>query len=508
MWQLLSSSGLMWLVAAVVLSSQLCGTVGQDGSNNVLLLQLDTPSQNVSSVPPYTAYFNGTVTAPANNTDVLYGFVGLFSGANIVIIPNTQASYLKDLPPLSPGESYSGLLLTVVFPPYLVNLFSTNVWSDDLQLVWGTVDDIRQHTGSVKVQWQLMVVPSTPLLQDTLLLQFDDIDRFVTSQAPYLEYYNGTISAPATNSDTLYLFGSFVGPYPQSPSLVTTFAAIPPLSPGESYSGLLLTLQYPNTYGFFQSSYVVLFGTANDASTPNGSVSAFFNLVVNPATAVLGDPMFVGLRGQRYQVHGLDGAVYNLISDQLVQVNSRFTYLESGECLRDALTNAPLFTCWTHRGSYLSALAVRTSGGGSVVLSSGAARDGFASVSVSVNADNSGWLLSIGESATLPVVDGSSVYECTVTFTDLRTVHIARAGLYSLTVENSDHFLNILQLRVHDMDRLTQHVQSHGLLGQSWNEHTKGLDVPAVAGYVDDYVEASGDLLGCHFVNNKFDDCD
>ena len=43
-----------------------------------------------------------------------------------------------------------------------------------------------------------MVVPSTPLLQDTLLLQFDDIDRFVTSQAPYLEYYNGTISAPAT----------------------------------------------------------------------------------------------------------------------------------------------------------------------------------------------------------------------------------------------------------------------------------------------------------------------
>ena len=313
---------------------------------------------------------------------------------------------------------------------------------------------------------------------------------------------------PCHHSETLYLFGSFVGPYPQSPSLVTTFAAIPPLSPGESYSGLLLTLQYPNTYGFFQSSYVVLFGTANDASTPNGSVSAFFNLVVNPATAVLGDPMFVGLRGQRYQVHGLDGAVYNLISDQLVQVNSRFTYLESGECLRDALTNAPLFTCWTHRGSYLSALAVRTSGGGSVVLSSGAARDGFASVSVSVNADNSGWLLSIGESATLPVVDGSSVYECTVTFTDLRTVHIARAGLYSLTVENSDHFLNILQLRVHDMDRLTQHVQSHGLLGQSWNEHTKGLDVPAVAGYVDDYVEASGDLLGCHFVNNKFDDCD
>jgi len=49
--------------------------------------------------------------------------------------------------------------------------------------------------------------------------------------------------------------------------------------------------------------------------------------------SVQGDPEFVGLRGQRYQVHGIDGAVYNLISDSLSQVNSRFIYInEKGDC--------------------------------------------------------------------------------------------------------------------------------------------------------------------------------
>ena len=42
---------------------------------------------------------------------------------------------------------------------------------------------------------------------------------------------------------------------------------------------------------------------------------------------VVGDPFFVGLLGQQYQVHGIDGAVYSLISLQYMQLNSRFSFL-------------------------------------------------------------------------------------------------------------------------------------------------------------------------------------
>ena len=56
-----------------------------------------------------------------------------------------------------------------------------------------------------------------------------------------------------------------------------------------------------------------------------------FNIINTPTAltppGVRGDPMFAGLRGQQYQVHGMDRAVYNLISDQYTQVNSRFVFL-------------------------------------------------------------------------------------------------------------------------------------------------------------------------------------
>ena len=45
------------------------------------------------------------------------------------------------------------------------------------------------------------------------------------------------------------------------------------------------------------------------------------------AATVSGDPSFCGLRGQLFQVHGLDGGVYNLISDAAFNLNSRFTFL-------------------------------------------------------------------------------------------------------------------------------------------------------------------------------------
>ena len=208
------------------------------------------------------------------------------------------------------------------------------------------------------------------------------------------------------------------------------------------------------------------------------------------AGSVLGDPQFIGLRGQSYQVHGVDNTVYNLISDATMQLNARFTYLDQGECLRGA-DGLPLFTCWTHSGSYLQSLALQTAGGEQVELVSGSARTGFALVRVGNES------LTVGDFRA-----GSN--GLTVTFTDIRTVRITGAGLYSLTAQNSDAFVNIVSLEVASIPRLTKEVRSHGLIGQTWKRDTHGAEVKDVEGFVDDYAESANDLFGCDFVYNKF----
>ena len=235
--------------------------------------------------------------------------------------------------------------------------------------------------------------------------------------------------------------------------------------------------------------YVTTVNASSDDIGSGGEVAA--------AASVVGDPQFVGLLGQSYQVHGIDGAVYNLISDVQVQVNARFTFIDQGQCLRDASDNL-LFICWSHPGSYLSQLAVHTAAGDSVVVSAGAAEHGFSSVAVN------GVTMEIGEMTSLHRA-ALNLTALTITYTNLRTLTVANAGLYTLTIQNSDHFLNILQLEVASMRRLRDVVQSHGLLGQTWRLRRDGKEVRVVEGVVDDYVVSEGGVLGCDFVYNKFD---
>ena len=92
-----------------------------------------------------------------------------------------------------------------------------------------------------------------------------------------------------------------------------------------------------------------------------------------------------------------------------------------------------------------------------------------------------------------------------MSYDGVRSVRIVHAGLYSLVVENSDGFLNILSLSVSSLHALSSRVRSHGLIGQTWRAaaEVKGSEVREVEGFVDDYAEASGDMLGCDFVFNK-----
>ena len=100
---------------------------------------------------------------------------------------------------------------------------------------------------------------------------------------------------------------------------------------------------HPGSFRFF-----VLWRDVSDCRS--NAVSIFFT-----NTAVLGDPQFVGLRGQSYQVHGMDGAIYNLISDKNLQVNSRFVFLTEGQCpIIDGVVDT---NCWSHPGSYIGEMS-------------------------------------------------------------------------------------------------------------------------------------------------------
>ena len=237
--------------------------------------------------------------------------------------------------------------------------------------------------------------------------------------------------------------------------------------------------------------------------TEEAPVAALNCIPPPPNSSMMGDPQFVGLLGQSYQVHGIDGEIYNLISDRLLQVNARFTFLSSGGCDRDAVTGEPLYICFSHPGSYVTAIGLRTAAGDTVEMSVGGEMQGFHALLVNgrsvptSTADAAHWPITLSSAdSTLPSL--------TVSRVNGRTLTIAHAGLYTLTVQSSDSFLNIIGLQVGSMSRLAQSEQSHGLIGQTWQLRTDGVEVAAIEGLVDDYAEQRGELLGCAFLFNKF----
>ena len=110
-------------------------------------------------------------------------------------------------------------------------------------------------------------------------------------------------------------------------------------------------------------------------------------------------PSHAEVRGQSFQVHGVDGGVYALISDYSLHLNARFAILGGPRrCPTMPPTGHPSIACWTHPGSDLSHIALSTLGGSRLLIVAGDAASGFASVSLdgqSVTADRDrerGWL--------------------------------------------------------------------------------------------------------------------
>ena len=209
-------------------------------------------------------------------------------------------------------------------------------------------------------------------------------------------------------------------------------------------------------------------------------------LVTNPAT-VVGDPQFVGLRGQSYQVHGVDGAVYNIISEENTQVNSRFVFLTEGECpIIDGKQDS---NCWSHPGSYLGEMSFQAKVEGKThraLLTAGLAKTGFAGIELD------GQQLSVGDSFAF----GSSF---AITVQSAYHVRVETES-FSFELSNSDMFINqAVSARVP-----LSKISAHGLLGQTSKAKIYPTAMRYIEGEVDDYVIADNDMFGTDFAFNKF----
>ena len=219
-------------------------------------------------------------------------------------------------------------------------------------------------------------------------------------------------------------------------------------------------------------------------------LEGYVNAIVS-ASSVRGDPQFAGLRGQSFQVHGIDGAAYALICEHHTASNARFVFLDAGRC--PIVAGAPLTNCWSHPGSYMQALSfqVRDEADGTVhtaVLTAGPASEGFASVEVD------GVLLSVGSSV---AVSSASFSVARISSHAVRVV----TPSFELDVESSDRFVNLQQLRPRvPLDELT----SHGLLGQTHSRTLHPSTLRHIEGEVDDYSLADDDLLATDFLYSRF----
>jgi len=244
-------------------------------------------------------------------------------------------------------------------------------------------------------------------------------------------------------------------------------------------SSVLTFVDGPNT--------IIVGVGCNNLGTPAACYYQYTITCTKPPSSggfVVGDPQFVGLRGQSFQVHGVSGEVYNIVSDADLQYNSRFVFLSSGEC--PVVNGKKQKGCWSHPGSYLGELGLKTRAGDKIHLMTGPAAEGFAMIEVN------GHPLEVGETILLADDLGSVSHN---------TTHLAsvQIGVWHFDFENSDRFLN---QRVHVSD--VRSLRSHGLLGQTWNEKTYPNAIKFIQGQVDDYVIRDNDIYGDNFVYNTF----
>jgi hypothetical protein len=270
-------------------------------------------------------------------------------------------------------------------------------------------------------------------------------------------------------------------------------------SPANGFQCALLSRVY--TFANIQASVNGQAQIANSFSVqlldrqtnPGPNTISYSFIIYRGAPPIIGDPQIVGLQGQDFQVHGIPDEIFNMITYPNLQVNARFAYLSSAECV-DNYT-----ACFAHPGTYISEEGIRL-GTDKVHVRAGAAKKGL---SVSVNGQR--------------VTSGKTALKLgSVEFVNHRRI-VVSTPIMAIEITNSDKFLNqattlydrkLLALgaerRVLGVsESFHAEVPLHGLQGQTWRnvEYPSGLDYE---GSISDYHVTDGNLFGSSFVFNQF----
>ena len=421
---LLTSYPIPPVIALESADSYEVGFPAVDGTGQVAVLFYGAPSY----VAVWDAAGQVTAVIPAGDRSSSYPIGLAFISNTIYVQSATNSSYI---------DMFSGS------GAYLGNLSVPTLGSDEL----GQIVYVAGQGGSAPSLWVTNAGGSGGLVRAIDLTTGSLTTVFANSSL------NVVYFALSPSRSVLYFAGGAEIGSSLAPG-ISPFIAVVDLSTGLIFAqfdaGLKLT-DNPAESAFYQA---VAVDAQGDAVVPDEN-SGFrrFAALSAPSASVLGDPQFVGLRGQSFQVHGIDGAVYSLISEEHTAVNTRFVFLDSGGC--PMVDGAPLSNCWSHPGSYMGAISiqVRSAYDGKLhtaVVRAGSATTGFAEVTVD------GTPLSIGQA----VESGKSF---SISRLSSHALHV-RTPSFELQLESNDRFINLLQLRSRvPLSQLT----SHGLLGQT-----------------------------------------
>jgi len=193
-----------------------------------------------------------------------------------------------------------------------------------------------------------------------------------------------------------------------------------------------------------------------------------------------GDPQFMGLQGQSFQVHGRPDTLFSLISykQKGFALNSEFVYLADGKCDYNNTV------CWSHPGTYFGKVGILLDNSVRVLINSGTHKQGL---TVYINDKRS-------QPSDNAIVIGNSV----IHVLDYDRVELRTADFF-VTLVNSDSFLN-MDVSLLDKELLQQGRNKaaqqpkdapSGLLGQTWQlkDYTSatGITKP-FKGTTDDYI--------------------
>ena len=200
--------------------------------------------------------------------------------------------------------------------------------------------------------------------------------------------------------------------------------------------------------------------------------------ILGCAASVTGDPVFVGFLGQVYQVHGLAGEIFNLVTSAQLQLNALFTFLGKGQAmsaeqqLEVQLTSPhrtplPLTAAWSHPGTYLGSIGLQV-GAHTLTFVPGPYATGFASIHLDGSPiTKSGWVIHTHHTrdptTTTPTPTPTTpLLEVRVIGWSRVIVHTAELTFHLV---NSDGFLNIDSAELHFRPDAAHPID--GVLGQS-----------------------------------------